>query len=159
MKKWISVRTKAGLRGVISRHTRRKDFIRPFRSVGQFGNKKTIHRLDETRGLLGQCPLAWHGTQCMPVGETPCSRQADGFPAAHLVEYSAALRALNDVRCQRHPLVRLNLVAAKWARLREVEVGLSFEPRRHHPTRPSADRTGFRIIRCESRPRNTSDGR
>jgi alkanesulfonate monooxygenase SsuD/methylene tetrahydromethanopterin reductase-like flavin-dependent oxidoreductase (luciferase family) len=72
---------------------------------------------------------------------------------------AAAFRALDDVRCQAHQLVRLNLVPAKWARLREVEVGLSFEPRRHHPSRPSAERTGFRIIRCESRPRNTSDGR
>ena len=29
----------------------------------------------------------------------------------------------------------------------------------HHPTRPSAVLAGLRIIRCESRPRNTSDGR
>jgi hypothetical protein len=85
--------------------------------------------------------------------------QADGFPATRLVEDSAALRALEDVRCQAHQLVRLNLVAAKRAGKREVEVGLSFEPRCHRPTRPSAVLTGFRIIRCESRPRNTSDGR
>ena len=38
------------------------DFISPFRSIGQFGDSKTIHRLDETRGLLGQCLLVWHGT-------------------------------------------------------------------------------------------------
>jgi hypothetical protein len=75
----------------------------------------------------------------------PRSRRADGFPAPHLVEYAAALRALDGVRCQAHQLVRLNLVTAKWARLREVEMGLSFEPWRHHPTRPSAERTGFRI--------------
>jgi hypothetical protein len=84
---------------------------------------------------------------------------ADWFPAIHLVEYSAALRALDDVRCQTHQLVRLNLVTAERAGKREDEAGLSFKPRRHHPTRPSAERTGFRIMRYESRPRNTSDGR
>jgi len=89
---------------------------------------------------------------------TPSGR-ADGLPAIHLVEYAAALRALDDVRCQTYQLVWLNLVTAERAGQREDEVGLSFEPRRHHPTRPSAVRTGFRIIRCESRPRNTSDGR
>jgi hypothetical protein len=87
------------------------------------------------------------------------SRRADGFPATRLVEYSSAFRALDDMRCQTHQLVRLNLVIAKRAWQREVEVGLSFEPRCHHPARPSAVLTGFRIIRCESRPRNTSDGR
>jgi hypothetical protein len=99
------------------------------------------------------------GPQCVPQCGGPRSRRADGFPATHLVEYSAALRALDDVRCQTHQFVRLNLVAAERAGKREVEVGLAFEPRRHHPTRPSAERTGFRIIKCESRPRKTSDGR
>jgi hypothetical protein len=108
---------------------------------------------------MGNARLLGMGPQCMPVGGTPRSRCADGLPATHLIEHAAALRALDDVRCQAHQLVRLNLVAAKWASLREVEAGLSFEPRRHHPTRPSAERTGFRIIRCESRPRKTSDGR
>jgi hypothetical protein len=87
------------------------------------------------------------------------SGSADGFPAIHLVEYTAALRALDDVRCQTYQLVWLNLVTAERTGQREDKVGLSFEARRHHPTRPSAVRTGFRIIRCESRPRNTSDGR
>jgi hypothetical protein len=89
----------------------------------------------------------------------PRSRRADGSLAGHLVEGSAALRALDDVRSQAPQLVRLNLVAAKRAGKREVEVGLSFEPRCHRPARPSAVLTGLRIIRCESRPRKTSDGR
>ena len=101
--------------------------------------------------------LAWD--PAYPVPGAPPSRCADGFPARHLVKCAAALRALDDARRQAHQFVRPNPVAAKWARQREVEGGLSFEPRRHHPTRPSAERTGFRIIRCESRPRNTSDGR
>jgi hypothetical protein len=84
---------------------------------------------------------------------------ADGFPAIHLIENAAALRALDNVRCQTHQFVWLSLVSAERAGHREDEVGFSFEPRRHHPTRPSAFRTGFRIMRCESRPRNTSDGR
>ena len=95
----------------------------------------------------------------MPAREGLRSRRADGFHAGHLVEDSAALRALDDVRAQAHELAGLNLVAAKRAGKREVEVGLSFEPRCHRPTRPSAVVTGLRIIRCESRPRNTSDGR
>jgi hypothetical protein len=98
------------------------------------------------------------GPQCIPLWGGSRSRGADGFPVTHLVEHSAALRAPDDMRCQAHQFVRLNLVAAERAGKREVEVGLSFEPRRH-PTRPSAERTGFRIIRCESRPRKTSDGR
>jgi len=95
----------------------------------------------------------------MPLPSGPRSRGADGFPAARLVEDSAALRALDDVRCQAHQLAGVNLVAAKRAGKREVEVGLSFEPRCHRPTRPSAVPTGLRIIRWDSRPRNTSDGR
>jgi hypothetical protein len=94
---------------------------------------------------LGNARLLGMGPQCIPLWGMPRSRRADGFPAPHLVEYAAALRALDGVRCQAHQLVRLNLVTAKWARLREVEMGLSFEPWRHHPTRPSAERTGFRI--------------
>ena len=135
------------------------DFISPFRSIGQFGDRKTIHRLDETRGLLGQCQFVWHGTLVYAEPRGPRSRGADGFPAGHLVEGSAALRALDDVRAQAHKLAGLNLVAAKRAGKREVEVGLSFEARCHRPTRPSAVLTGLRTIRCESRPRNTSDGR
>src|ERR1700733_3987601 len=108
---------------------------------------------------LGNACLFGMGPQCMPLWGGPRSRRADGFPASSLVEDSAALRALDDVRCQAHQLIRLNLVAAKRARQREVEIRLSFEPRSHHPDRPSAVLTGFRIIRCESRPRNTSVGR
>src|ERR1700677_1726312 len=101
--------------------------------------------------------LAWDLVYAVPGG--PRSRRADGSPGGHLIEGSATLRALDDVRGHAHQLARLNLVAAKRARKREVEVGLSFEPRCHRPTRPSAVVTGLRIIRCESRPRNTSDGR
>jgi hypothetical protein len=108
---------------------------------------------------LGNARLIGMGTQCMPLRGGPRSRGADGFPATHFVECSAALRAFDDVRCQMHQLVRLNLVGAKRAGKREVEVGLSFEPWGHYPTRPSAVATGLRIIKCERRPRNTSDGR
>jgi hypothetical protein len=109
-----------------------------------------------TRGC-SCCLMAW--APVYAVRAEPPSRRANGFPAIHLVEYPAAFGALDDVRCQTHQLVWLNLVTAERAGKREDEVGLSFEPRRHHPTRPSAVRTGFRIIRCESRPRNSSDGR
>src|ERR1700722_2685473 len=135
------------------------DLVNPFRPIGQIGDRKTIHRLDETRGLLGQCRFVGHRTLVYADPSGPRSRRADGFHAGHLVEDSAALRALDDVRAQAHQLAGLNLVAAKRAGKREVEVGLSFEPRCHRPTRPSAVVTGLRIIRCESRPRNTSDGR
>jgi hypothetical protein len=87
------------------------------------------------------------------------SRGAERFPAARLVKDSAALRALDDVRCQAHQFLGLNLVATKRAGKREVEVGRSFEARGHRPTRPSAVLTGLRIMRCERRPRNTSDGK
>ena len=43
--------------------------------------------------------------------------------------------------------------------LRKVEIGFSFEPGVITPARPSAVRTGLRGIRCERRPRKTSDGR
>ena len=46
----------------------------------------------------------------------------------------------------------LNPKTAQRAGNCKVEAGLSFEPRRHHPGRPSAVRTGSRIIRCERRP-------
>jgi hypothetical protein len=119
------------------------------------------------QSMVSMKPAACRGNACLfgmgpPVYAAaggPRSRGADRFPAASLVEDSAALRALDDVRCQAHQLLRLNLVTAKRAGKREVEVGLSFEARCHRPTRPSAVLTGLRIIRCESRPRKTSDGK
>ena len=85
--------------------------------------------------------------------------RAHWFPIAHLVEGIAALWALDYMRGKTHQFVGLNFVRAQWTELREVEGGLSLEPRCHQPTRPSAVRTGFRIIKWDSRPRNTSDGR
>ena len=78
---------------------------------------------------------------------------------AHLVECIPTFWALDYMRRETHQFVGLNLVPAHWAGLREVEVGFSLKPRCHHPTHPSAVRTDFRIVRGESRPRNTSDGR
>ena len=43
------------------------------------------------------------------------------MPAARFVE--AALRALDEMRCQAHQLVGLNFVAAERAGKREVELG------------------------------------
>ena len=87
------------------------------------------------------------------------SGRAQWFPIAHLVENIATLWALDYMRRETHQFVRLNLVPAHWAGLREIEVGFSLKPRCHHLTRPSAVGIGFRIIRWESPPRDTSDGR
>ena len=54
------------------------DFISPLRSIRQFGDRKAIHRLDESRRLLRQCPLVWHGTQCMPGGESHRTDDVEG---------------------------------------------------------------------------------
>jgi hypothetical protein len=65
--------------------------------IKQFGDREPIHRFDYAAR-----------------GGRP-SRCADGLPAIHLVEHAAALRALDDVRCQAHQFVWLNLVAAERA--------------------------------------------
>jgi hypothetical protein len=52
------------------------DLISPFRSIGQFGDRKTIHRLDETRGLPGQCQFVRHGTLVYADQGGPRSRSA-----------------------------------------------------------------------------------
>jgi hypothetical protein len=73
------------------------------------------------------------------------------FPAIHLVEYAAALWTLNDVRCQAHHFVSTEKTKLGFP----LKRGAIIQPA--HP--PSAVRPGFRIIRCETRPRDTSDGR
>jgi hypothetical protein len=120
--------------------------LRFLRELGR--NRKSV-------GPRGYCSSARQLRQ----GDGRCSRGAERFSAARLVKDSAALGTLDDVRCQAHQLSGQNSVTAKWAGKGEVEVGFAFEPRSHRPTRPSAVLTGLRIIRCESRPRKTSDGR
>ncbi|MEA3007521.1 MAG: hypothetical protein QOI94_2790, partial [Acidobacteriaceae bacterium] len=143
IKSWIAIYSDSKVRFALSRI--QTDFRRaPF----LLWRQPPLHRPFESLHKL--C-----ATQRPPMGAPTYLRQL-GF---HLVEYAAALRALDGVRCQTHQLILLNLVATKRTSLREVEIGLSFEPRHHHPTRPSAERTGFRVIRRESGPRNTSDGR
>jgi hypothetical protein len=50
--------------------------------------------------------------------------------------------ALDYILGETHQFVGLNFVNTQWTGLRDVEVELSLEPRCHHPTRPSAVRTG-----------------
>lgn len=38
------------------------DFIGPFRSLGQPGDRQAIHGFDEADGLLRQCLFLWHGS-------------------------------------------------------------------------------------------------
>lgn len=64
-----------------------------------------------------------------------------GFLPAILVESLSALWALDDVGGQAHQLARPDAITTEWARLRQIEVGRSFEPRRHHPVFPSAVRS------------------
>ena len=64
----------------------------------------------------------------MAILSAPQSRlsgRAQWLPNAHLVEYIATLWALNYMRLEAHQFVRLNLVPAHWAGLREVEVGFT----------------------------------
>jgi hypothetical protein len=39
------------------------DFVGPFRSIGQSGDRQTIHRLDKDHGLVRHGTLLWHGNQ------------------------------------------------------------------------------------------------
>jgi hypothetical protein len=154
------------------------DFVGPFRSLRQPDHRKTIHSFDETADCMGKA--CFFGTRRLvySTGSEPdavntgsgkaailsasracLSGRAQWLPTAHLVEGTATLWALDYMGGETHQFVGLNFVRTQWADLREIEVGFSLEPRCHHPARPSAVRTGFRIIRWESRPRNTSDGR
>jgi hypothetical protein len=101
-----------------------------------------------------------HGWACLGMHPPQvASGGAQRLLAGHLVEWGATARALDLVGSETYQLVRLDLVAARRARQREVEVRFALEPRRHD-VRPSAVRTGFRTISMrESRPRKTSEGK
>jgi hypothetical protein len=74
------------------------------------------------------------------------SRRADRPLPSHLAEDNATVRTLDRLRRHQHELIRLDLVATRGTRYREVEVRLSLEPRCHE-ARSFAVHTGLRTIR------------
>jgi hypothetical protein len=80
------------------------------------------------------------------------SRCADGLPAIHLVEHAGALRALDDVRCQTHQFVWLDLVTVE--RVGNAKTKLGFPLNRgaiiraaHLPYAPAFGSSGARACR------------
>jgi hypothetical protein len=61
------------------------------------------------------------------------SRSPNRFPSGHLVELPATSGTPHDMRSQAQDFPRLYSIATMWAKLREVELELTFETGSHHP--------------------------